>query len=213
MSQFAGGGSRRKIESAGGKGRSHVIDVIFPVAVLFVFAASALIVLMLSSNIYNATATTTDDNYSSRTAFAYVNEKLRQHDTAGQAVSCGSVTDIGGTGFGNGGSDAGPGETAGAANQAAKTANQTAGDGLGEAAGDCLILHGDGVTTYIYTYDGMLKELRLRNGATASAASGRDITAVNDFAVLADGQIVYIDITTEDGTAYSFASSRRSTDK
>ena len=35
------------------RNRSHVIDLIFPLAVLFVFAASSLVVLILSVHIYN----------------------------------------------------------------------------------------------------------------------------------------------------------------
>lgn len=61
--------------------RKHIIDVIFPIAVFFVFAASSLAVLMLASKIYDDTSTSASDNYSSRTAFAYVSEKLRQHDS------------------------------------------------------------------------------------------------------------------------------------
>ena len=34
------------------RNRSHVIDLIFPLAVLFVFAASSLVVLILSVHIY-----------------------------------------------------------------------------------------------------------------------------------------------------------------
>lgn len=62
---------------------THVIDAVFPIAVFFVFAASSLAVLMLSSRIYSSSSSSAAANYSSRTAFAYISEKIRQHDANG----------------------------------------------------------------------------------------------------------------------------------
>ena len=145
--------------------KKHTIDIIFPVAVLFVFAASALIVLMLASNIYTSNSAVPDDNYTSRTAFAYVSERLRQNDEAGTDIS---------------------------------------------AEGDKLVIRDGKVATYIYMKDGMLKELRVMDGATAGLDAGTDITAVQDFSGKTKDNKVYIDITTEDGSDYRVVSTKRS---
>jgi hypothetical protein len=62
---------------------SHVIDAVFPIAVFFVFAASALTVLVLAAHIYTTTTTASDSHFTSRTAFAYIMEKVRQNDKDG----------------------------------------------------------------------------------------------------------------------------------
>ena len=61
----------------------HVIDLIFPIAVFFVFAASSLAVLMLAANIYSRQTADADSNYTTRVSLSYVREKIRQNDTEG----------------------------------------------------------------------------------------------------------------------------------
>ena len=61
----------------------HMIDLVFPIAVFFVFAASSLAVLMLSARLYRLQTEKADNNYTTRTSLAYVNEKIRQHDENG----------------------------------------------------------------------------------------------------------------------------------
>lgn len=63
--------------------KSHMIDLLFPTALFFVFALSALTVILLAANIYQQTTDSASENYTSRTALSYVNEKIRQSDTAG----------------------------------------------------------------------------------------------------------------------------------
>ena len=62
-------------------GNQHVIDIIFVLALFCVFAACALMLVTLGANVYKRTVSEMDSNYSSRTAFAYVTEKLRQNDS------------------------------------------------------------------------------------------------------------------------------------
>ncbi len=148
---------------------THVIDVIFPIAVFFVFAASSLAVLMLSAKIYDSESSSAAGNYSSRTAFAYVQEKIRQHDSNGGI----SVRTIDGT--------------------------------------DYLLLKEDDYTTYIYAYDGMLKELRLRDGVEASPESGLDITPVESFSIKqTQRQLYHFDIALRNGDNFSIAVAERS---
>lgn len=61
----------------------HTIDLIFPIAVFSVFAASALAVLLLAANIYNKQTADADANYMSRISLFYVNEKIHQNDKDG----------------------------------------------------------------------------------------------------------------------------------
>lgn len=70
--------------------KRHVIDFIFPVALFFVFAVSALIVVLLATRIYQSTTEESEEHYTSRTALSYISEKLRQNDESG-TVSIGEL--------------------------------------------------------------------------------------------------------------------------
>jgi hypothetical protein len=65
--------------------QQHTIDFIFPVALLFVFAASSLVVLLLAANIYRHTTRASLSHFESGTALAYITEKIRQNDEGGTA--------------------------------------------------------------------------------------------------------------------------------
>ena len=62
---------------------SHVIDLIFPIALFFVFAASSLSVLILAADIYASTTNRMAANDQNRTVLAYISEKIRQNDAQG----------------------------------------------------------------------------------------------------------------------------------
>ena len=68
------------------RNRSHVIDLIFPLAVLFVFAASSLVVLILSVHIYTGQTEQAEAHYRTDTPLSYVEEKIRQNDVAGKNI-------------------------------------------------------------------------------------------------------------------------------
>lgn len=63
--------------------KNHVIDLLFPIAVLFVFAASSFVVLVLSVHIYSSQTRKTSTDYTVHTPLAYVAEKIRQNDADG----------------------------------------------------------------------------------------------------------------------------------
>lgn len=65
-------------------GNRHIIDMVFVVALLFLFAMSALMLIALGSSIYSRSVDTMRENYDSRTAYAYITEKLRQYDAEGK---------------------------------------------------------------------------------------------------------------------------------
>ena len=65
------------------RSRKHMIDFIFPLTLLLVFAVSALIVLLLSARIYAAQTEQADKNYQTTTPLSYITEKFRANDTYG----------------------------------------------------------------------------------------------------------------------------------
>lgn len=64
--------------------KSHVIDAVFILCLMFLFVLSALAVITIGANIYKKNVSTMSDNYSHRIASAYVTEKVRQADNQGR---------------------------------------------------------------------------------------------------------------------------------
>lgn len=58
----------------------HIIDVLFVLALFGIFAFSALMLVMIGANVYQNTVDDMSSNFDSRTATAYITEKLRQGD-------------------------------------------------------------------------------------------------------------------------------------
>ena len=151
----------------------HVIDLIFPIALFFVFAASALIVLILAADLYGTTTSRLRVNDENRSALAYIEEKIRQNDTEG-ALKIVSIEDR-----------------------------------------DCLAMSADynGVlcTTYIYEYDGMLKELFIRYDVPFSLKSGRDIMEISSLTITNPEDRLYrFTVTDSEGLESSLIASERS---
>lgn len=69
--------------------RKHMIDLLFPVALFFVFALSALTVILIAARIYQSTTESSSLNFTSRTCLSYISEKVHQNDING-AVTLGS---------------------------------------------------------------------------------------------------------------------------
>lgn len=119
----------------------HVIDLIFPIALFFVFAASSLVVLILAANIYNSTTNQIQVNDQNRTSLSYITQKIRQNDVNGNL----SISEV---------------------------------DGV-----DCLLLtstfNDSDYTTYIYEYEGMVKEIFIKDGLTFSLKDGKDILQIS----------------------------------
>ena len=67
----------------------HIVDILFVIALLCFFAVSAMMLIILGANIYKNTVSHMSENFDSRTSYAYIVQKIRQHDEAG-AVSAGS---------------------------------------------------------------------------------------------------------------------------
>ncbi|MGI6766250.1 MAG: DUF4860 domain-containing protein [Lentihominibacter sp.] len=67
---------------------SHMIDFIFPVVLLFVFAVSALVITLFAANIYEGVVKDSARNNSARTSLSYVSGKIHAADKKG-AVAIG----------------------------------------------------------------------------------------------------------------------------
>ena len=80
-----GGGSPLRFQ----RQKNHVIDLLFPIAVLFVFAISSFLVLVLSAHIYSSQTQKMNTGYTVHTSLAYVAEKIRQNDSDG-GISAGT---------------------------------------------------------------------------------------------------------------------------
>ena len=63
--------------------RAAFTDLFFALGLFCVFTACALLLVTIGLRAYRGTVTQMQDTYSTRTALAYVTEKVRQHDTAG----------------------------------------------------------------------------------------------------------------------------------
>ena len=69
--------------------KNHMIDFLFPVALFFVFAVSALTVILLATNIYRSATENSSLNYTAGTSISYISEKIHQSDEDGN-VSLGT---------------------------------------------------------------------------------------------------------------------------
>ncbi|NLD20548.1 MAG: DUF4860 domain-containing protein [Clostridiales bacterium] len=67
--------------------QNHMIDFLFPVALLFVFALSALTVALFATKIYESTVEDSSRNNTARTALSYVTEKIHQNDADGRITT------------------------------------------------------------------------------------------------------------------------------
>lgn len=65
------------------KSGTHMIDLLFTLALFCVFAASALLVVLIGASVYKNTVEQMDESFSNRTSLTYVTNKVRQNDVAG----------------------------------------------------------------------------------------------------------------------------------
>lgn len=146
------------------KEKKHMIDIIFPIALFFVFAVSALIAILFAANLYQSAAGRAREHYTTNVSLSYIREKIRQNDAEG-AVSIGTLE---GT--------------------------------------DSLILRqnleGNLYTTYIYEYEGVLRELFIKDGAVPSLESGKDIIDVSGFSMKKLSDTLF-EFTASDESGYS----------
>lgn len=160
------GETRKNIRRAEKMRRRHVIDMLFPIALFLVLAASSLFLVILAANVYRKNVAWEEMNYESRTCLSYVTEKIRQSDENG-GVEMGTF------------------------------------DGV-----PCLMLRqsfdGEPYVTYLYSYEGQLRELFVREGASMKASDGQQILAVNDFSIEEQEEGIFRISCTDDNGKESF---------
>ncbi len=63
------------------KFQRHVIDILFVLALMALFAISSVMIIAIGASVYRQTVDTMSDNYSLRTSYSYITEKIRRSDT------------------------------------------------------------------------------------------------------------------------------------
>ena len=67
--------------------RSHVIDTLFVLCLLFLFIISAVTVILIGAGVYKKNVEAMSENHSHRIACAYISEKIRQSDVKGRVFT------------------------------------------------------------------------------------------------------------------------------
>lgn len=62
------------------RSHNHSVDIFFTISLFFVFTFCSLAVIVFGANVYKNTAEDMQENFTARTAVAYVTEKVRQND-------------------------------------------------------------------------------------------------------------------------------------
>lgn len=131
--------------------RAHMVDVLFILALFCVFAASALMVVVIGADVYQGTVRGMERNFNLYTSLNYLTQKVRQYDTEG-AVSIGEIE-----------------------GQDALVLEERVGDGVYQ--------------TFIYYWDGALRELFVMQDSSADASGGQEILQIGGFAVEQEGSL------------------------
>jgi len=127
------------------KSSEHTIDALFVITLFLVFAISVVSLTGTGASVYQSVVNKMSGNYSSRTSFSYIYNKVHQSDVDG-LVSVGTY-----------------------------------------AGGDALVISEeiDNITycTYLYEYEGKVKELFTRYGQDLDPEFGTDILDVKSFKI------------------------------
>lgn len=129
-----------------------IVDIIFIIAVFGVFLLSTLLVVLYGAKVYKKTVSDMDVNYSSRTALAYVSEKIHQHDYR-NGIEIVSINDEPILKFNEAGNN--------------------------------------DYCTYLYSYDGYLKELTIKNDVDFAPDAGKDIIKIRSFTANKESDSLY----------------------
>lgn len=66
------------------KKREHIADLMFVILLLLLFVSFGLCVVIIGARVYQTTVDDMEENNSSRTALAYIEEKIRQNNEVGK---------------------------------------------------------------------------------------------------------------------------------
>ncbi len=146
--------------------RSYLVDALFVLALFGMFAVSALVVVTIGADVYQHTVRDMSANYNSRTATAYITQKVRAGDNATSSIQ---ITTLEGQ----------------------------------EALGLYADYNGTTYVTYLYLYEGYLRELFVKEGASLGGsmlAAGETILELDalSFEKVQDN-LLCVNIETTDG--------------
>lgn len=125
------------------KTNRHIIDILFVISLFAMFVLSAVFLISIGARIYSKTMSNMNANFDSRTAVAYINEKIRQSDAYGNI----RIGDF---------------------------------DGCDSIIISSIVNKLEYIT-YIYEYDGSVRELTVRKDVTLSPEAGTRILDVQKF--------------------------------
>lgn len=158
--------------------KHFIVDILFVLALFGVFTVSALMLVMVGSEVYRHTVEDMESNYETRTSVAYVTEKIRQNDTSlaeGRSDSSKhiSISTLSGE----------------------QTLMLTQS------------VNGETYCTYLYLHDGYLKELLTKSGSYLGddiLAAGQEIMELSDFTMeQVSEHLLSIRLTTPRGEAHN----------
>ncbi len=146
--------------------KNHIVDVLFVLALFVVFTLSALVLVILGASVYKQTVNYMDENYTARTAYSYLTEKVRQNDLY-DSISIGQLEDT-------------------PALVLTREINDTA------------------YATYLYLYEGDLRELFMRKGSNIGSnplSAGQEILPLKAWNLEMTGDhLLHISLTLEDSS-------------
>lgn len=67
------------------RSQNHTIDFLFPLALFFVFSATALVILLFAANVYKTIVNDSTSRFEQQTSLSYVTNKIRQSDAGGSS--------------------------------------------------------------------------------------------------------------------------------
>lgn len=134
--------------------RPFIVDILFVLALFGVFTLSALMLVTIGAEVYRHTVDDMSNNYEVRTSIAYITEKIRQNDCL---LSSGDSSNHG--------------------------------ISISTLAGEPALrmvqnINGEDYLTYLYLYEGSLKELYIREGTNLGGdilSAGQDIMPLSAF--------------------------------
>ncbi len=160
--------------------KGHSIDTVFSFLLLLIFCLFTLMLAGMGSTVYRNGTAYLNENYTSRTAAAYISEKVRQHDEAG-AVFMASIK-----------------ESSGSDEASAPSVELPALAFLDTVEGTNFV-------TYVYFYDNALCELMVQADRTPDAGMGTRIVELSSLAIepVAGTDLLSVTAAGEKGNALS----------
>ncbi len=123
----------------------HMVDLLFVITLFILFAVSSMAIVAIGADVYESSVESMEDNYTDRTAYQYLTEKLRQYDRDNR-IEVASFGDS-----------------------------------------DALVLsesvYDTDYVTYIYLYDGYIRELVIKKGTDVPPSSGQTVIEAEAFNV------------------------------